>query len=67
MAEWIKTGVIWLSARLRMASLALLAVIALRAVASGLAPDAAPPPASAPIQAHNDSASQLLTAGDSSS
>lgn len=68
MIEWIKAAAIWFSARLRMAALALLAVIALRAVAAGLGPDAvppAPPPASAPIQEHNDRTSEMLTKGDS--
>ncbi len=69
MADRFKTLVIWISARLRVAALALLAVIALRAVASGLAAEGeqpAPVPASAPIQEHNDRASQMLTGGDSS-
>jgi len=69
MADWLKTAAIWVSGRLRMAALALLAVIALRAVAAGLSPDAtapsSPPPASAPIQEYNDRASEMLTEGDS--
>jgi len=68
MTNRFKTVAIWISARLRMAALALLAVIALRAVASGIAPGAEPPapaPASAPIQEHNDRASQMLTDGES--
>lgn len=67
MVEWIKSAAVWISARLRMAALALLAVIALRAVAAGLAPVAEPPapaPASAPIQEHNGTMSGSLTDGD---
>jgi hypothetical protein len=67
MADRFKTMAIWVSARLRMAALALLAVIALRAVAAGLAPDAeepAPAPASAPIQEYSDKSPQMMTDGD---
>jgi hypothetical protein len=67
MADRFKLLAIWISARLRMAALAILAVIALRAVAAGLAPDAylpAPAPASAPIQDQNDRSPQMLKDGD---
>lgn len=66
MADRYKSLAIWISARLRMAALALLAVIALRAVAAGLAPDAQPPapaPASAPIQELNGNSSPGITDG----
>lgn len=67
MAERFKTLAIWISARLRMAALALLALVAMRAVAAGLAPDAetlVTEPASAPIQERNHRASRMLTDGD---
>lgn len=67
MTDRFKLAAIWISARLRMAALALLAVIALRAVAAGLAPVAEPPapaPASALIQDSDDRAVQMLNDGD---
>lgn len=67
MADRFKMLAIWISARLRMAVLALLGVIALRAVAAGLVPDTEPPapaPASAPIQDQNDRSPQMLKDGD---
>jgi hypothetical protein len=67
MADRFKMLAIWISARLRIAALALLAVIALRAVAAGLVPDAeplTPAPASAPIQDQNDRSPQMLKDGD---
>jgi hypothetical protein len=55
----------WLSARLRMAALAMLAMIVVRAVASGLAPEFEPPaPASAAIHNHNAKATEMQTGGD---